>query len=64
MRYISLRIENYKSFFKPVEIEFKPSINLIVGQNNVGKTALLDVLSNSAERKPHLNKTQYCRNNY
>lgn len=39
-----IRVKNYKSFEDSGEIEFKPGINIIVGQNNSGKTALLEVL--------------------
>ncbi len=43
--YISkVRIQNYKSFNDSGEIEFKSGINLIVGQNNAGKTAMLETL--------------------
>lgn len=38
-------IENYKSFWESGEINFKKGINLIVGKNNSGKTALLEALS-------------------
>jgi AAA15 family ATPase/GTPase len=37
-----IRVKNYKSFRDSGDIEFKPGINLIVGQNNSGKTALLE----------------------
>ena len=52
--YISkFRVENYKSFSDSGEIEFKSGINIIVGQNNSGKTALLEVLSNKYEQITH-----------
>jgi AAA15 family ATPase/GTPase len=38
------RVKNYKSFRDSGEIEFKPGINVIVGQNNSGKTALLEAI--------------------
>jgi predicted ATP-dependent endonuclease of OLD family len=40
-----IRVKNYKSFRDSGDLEFKPGINLIVGQNNSGKTALLESLS-------------------
>lgn len=39
-----IRVLNYKPFDDSGEIEFKPGINLIVGQNSSGKTALLEAL--------------------
>ena len=36
---------NYKSFRDSGVLEFKPGINIIVGANNSGKTALLEALS-------------------
>jgi predicted ATP-dependent endonuclease of OLD family len=48
------RVQNYKSFSNSGEIEFKPGINIIVGQNNSGKTALLEALViGNVESKPH-----------
>jgi hypothetical protein len=44
MQIISAQIENYKSFFSSKEIYFTPGFNIIVGQNNVGKTALVTAL--------------------
>ena len=52
--YISkIRVENYKSFRDSGEIEFKSGINIIVGQNNSGKTALLEALSHKYEQITH-----------
>jgi AAA15 family ATPase/GTPase len=36
---------NYKSFRDSDLLEFTPGINIIVGENNSGKTALLEALS-------------------
>lgn len=47
------RVENYKSFRDSGEIEFKPGINIIVGQNNSGKTALLEAIESRSETQPH-----------
>lgn len=49
-----LEIENYKSFNNSGEINFDPSINVIVGKNNVGKTSFLQALSLQFEDRPHL----------
>lgn len=44
--YISkIHIANYKSFSNSDQLEFDPDFNIIVGQNNSGKTALLEALS-------------------
>jgi ABC-type ATPase involved in cell division len=49
-----LRVLNYKSFRDSGFIEFGPSFNVIVGQNNSGKTALLEALGlHMGENKPH-----------
>lgn len=41
----SLRIQNYKSFEDSGELSFGRGFNVVVGQNNVGKTALLEALN-------------------
>jgi predicted ATPase len=46
-------INNYKSFLKSGEIILKPGINIITGQNNAGKTALLQALGLSFQNNPH-----------
>lgn len=47
------QVQNYKSFRNSGKIEFKQGINIIVGQNNSGKTALLEALSLNFEQKIH-----------
>ncbi|NES22407.1 MAG: ATP-binding protein [Symploca sp. SIO3E6] len=47
------RLFHYKSFFDSELLEFKPGINIIVGQNNSGKTALLEALTLSFTNEPH-----------
>jgi predicted ATPase len=44
---------NYKSFRDSGVLEFQPGINIIVGANNAGKTALLEALSLNFENNPH-----------
>src|SRR5919199_5827157 len=44
---------NYKSFFDSGLLEFSPGINIIVGQNNSGKTALLEALTLNFDNAPH-----------
>ncbi len=58
MYYTRIHIQNYKSFLNTGEIRISKGINLIIGQNNVGKTALLELLSGLSYSKPHLNAKQ------
>ncbi|MBE9126567.1 MULTISPECIES: AAA family ATPase [unclassified Coleofasciculus] len=52
--YISkFQLFNYKSFRDSDLLEFTPGINIIVGANNSGKTALLEALTLSFEDVPH-----------
>ena len=44
---------NYKSFSNSGLLEFTPGINIVVGQNNVGKTALLEALTLNFTDIPH-----------
>lgn len=45
MKILSLRIRNFRSFGdKPIEIVFGDGVNLIVGENNVGKSTILKSL--------------------
>ncbi len=44
MRIKSFAIENYKSFRSQEPISFGAGFNVIVGENNVGKTALVEAL--------------------
>lgn len=54
--YISrFQLLNYKSFRDSEVLEFQPGINIIVGTNNSGKTALLEALSLSFKTRPHRN---------
>src|SRR5262249_19787131 len=48
------QVWNYKSFLDSGELEFGPGFNVLVGQNDSGKTALLEALNpNPPENKPH-----------
>jgi predicted ATPase len=47
------RLLNYKSFQDSGFLEFKPGINIIVGTNNSGKTALLEALSLNFQNEIH-----------
>src|SRR5260370_5486096 len=45
MRIASFKVENYKSFSATQDISFGPGFNVIVGRNDVGKTAFVEALS-------------------
>ncbi|MGD1804663.1 ATP-dependent nuclease [Dapis sp. BLCC M126] len=54
--YISkFKILNYKSFRDSGWLEFQPGINIIVGTNNSGKTALLEALGLEFKDNPYRN---------
>ena len=44
MRVKELRIENYK-IFKTINILFNDNVNIFVGENDSGKTTILEALS-------------------
>ncbi|HEY9798681.1 MAG TPA: AAA family ATPase [Leptolyngbyaceae cyanobacterium] len=50
----TFQLFNYKSFLDSGMLEFTPGINIIVGQNNSGKTALLEALTLNFDNVPHL----------
>jgi len=45
MYIVKFQINNYKSFLSSQEINLTPGFNVIVGQNNAGKTAFVEALS-------------------
>lgn len=47
------RIHGYKSFLDSGPIRLRPGFNILTGQNNAGKTALLEALSLQFNNKPH-----------
>jgi AAA15 family ATPase/GTPase len=53
MHISKFQLFNYKSFRDSGILELKPGINIIVGTNNSGKTALLEALNLSFETNPH-----------
>jgi AAA ATPase domain/AAA domain, putative AbiEii toxin, Type IV TA system len=54
MKLTSVRIRNYKCFSDTGEIPIGQNCTVIVGQNNVGKTALLDALASPRlQDRPH-----------
>jgi AAA15 family ATPase/GTPase len=58
VRIKSFRITNYKSFEDSGVHELAPHMNVIVGQNNVGKTALPQAIAQKIESKPHRRTSQ------
>lgn len=53
MRIDSIQISNYKSYRESAELRLHAGINVITGQNNAGKTALLEALSLNIKNEPH-----------
>ncbi|MBA3923423.1 MAG: AAA family ATPase [Nostocaceae cyanobacterium] len=48
-----IELLNYKSYINSTELDFSPGINIIIGQNNSGKTALLEALALRLISNPH-----------
>ena len=53
MHFSDIQISNFKSYKKSPRLELATGINIIVGKNNAGKTALLDALSLKFDANPH-----------
>jgi energy-coupling factor transporter ATP-binding protein EcfA2 len=52
--YISkFQVSNFKSYRDSAEVELKPGFNIVTGQNNAGKTALLEALALRFAPRPH-----------
>lgn len=57
MHFESIEVQNYKGFADSGSVSLSPGFNLIVGQNNSGKTALLEAFRLSAQgSNPHKRK--------
>lgn len=56
MRINRIQIENYLGFQGTDVLELSPSMNLIVGQNNVGKSGLLRAFTLSFKARPHISE--------
>src|SRR5215467_11007225 len=53
--YISeFQIKSYKSFLSSQEVELTSGFNVVVGQNNAGKTALVEAVSLHFDNKSHI----------
>src|SRR5260370_8034937 len=52
--YISnFQLNKYKSYFNRAPFDLAPRVNILVGQNNAGKTALIEALSLRFVGRPH-----------
>jgi AAA15 family ATPase/GTPase len=54
-----INVKNYSAFKETGWIDFEPGINLIVGQNNSGKSALLRVFEAGLSDDRHRNADEY-----
>ncbi len=48
------QVKNYKSFLSSQEVDLTSGFNVVVGQNNAGKTALVEALSLHFDNKYHI----------
>jgi recombinational DNA repair ATPase RecF len=53
MRYRTFDIQNYKSFVASGTLTFSPGLNVVIGQNDVGKSTLLEALALNFPDIPH-----------
>jgi predicted ATP-dependent endonuclease of OLD family len=53
MYFSDVQISNYKSYRESSRLDLATGINIIVGKNNAGKTALLEALSLKFNGNPH-----------
>lgn len=53
MKIERFRVQNYKSFIDSGEAELSNGLNVVVGANNVGKTALLEALGLKFSQRSH-----------
>ena len=56
MRIHKAIIENYKSIYRPLELELGGGVTLFVGMNNSGKSAILESIANQFQPNPHRSK--------
>jgi AAA domain, putative AbiEii toxin, Type IV TA system/AAA domain len=57
VRFREFKIDNYKGFLSSATIRLERGLNVIVGPNNVGKTALIEALSLRFGDNPHRSLT-------
>lgn len=63
MRFESFRINNYKSYSDSGELSLDPGFTIVVGQNDAGKTSLLEALSGKFSSHCHRSLTAQPRRN-
>lgn len=56
MQITKIRVENYMCFRDSSEITISQGLNVIVGKNNAGKTAILEALRLAGPSKPFRNR--------
>lgn len=56
---ISIKIKNYKCYIEESGFDTIKRVNLIIGKNNVGKSALLDVIEHVAGKKYEFDRTNW-----
>ncbi|MFL6210928.1 MAG: AAA family ATPase [Pyrinomonadaceae bacterium] len=54
MYFSRFQLHNYKSYYNTGWIELAPGFNVVTGQNNAGKTALLEGIGLTLTANPHL----------
>lgn len=59
MKLLSARLQNYRSFNDTGRIFFTDGLNLIVGQNNCGKTSLLSAIAKIFSDEKHRTPSEY-----
>lgn len=59
MKISSVRVVSYASFRDSGRIDLSPKINVIVGENNSGKSALLSAMRPQLSNKPHRSPDRY-----
>jgi len=60
----SLKVKNFKQYKKPFFIEFSKQVNIIVGQNAIGKTTLLQAITLGLLKEDILDARELDYNNY
>jgi putative ATP-dependent endonuclease of OLD family len=52
--YISkITVANFKSFFDPQTLHLRPGFNIVVGQNDSGKSSLMQAIGLKFDVQPH-----------
>lgn len=54
MQIRTFSLQNYKGFLNHAPVSLSPGLNVVVGKNNSGKTALLEALSLAFDNQPHI----------